>query len=190
MNQQRMSTKKMAGLSLMTAIVVILQFLGSFIHLGPFSVSLVLIPIVVGAALYGAGAGAWLGFVFGLIVLLSGDAAFFLAINAPATVVLVFLKGITAGLAAGALFNLLKKKNLYLAVIAAAVACPLVNTGVFLAGCSLFFMEGVAQLAQLNSYTGSIWAYLFVGMAGGNFIAELLTNMFLSPVILRILTAL
>ena len=179
----------MAGLALMTAIVVIMQFLGSFIRLGPFSISLVLIPIVVGAALYGASAGAWLGFVFGLIVLLSGDAAFFLAINAPATVVLVFLKGIAAGFFAGTLFNWLRRKNLYLAVVMAAVICPLVNTGLFLAGCSLFFMDGVSQLAQLNSYTGSVWVYLFVGMAGGNFIAELLTNVFLSPVIVRILTA-
>ena len=69
----RANTKQVVGLGLITAIVIVLQFLGSFIKLGPFSVSLVLIPIVVGAALYGAKAGAWLGFVFGIVVLISGD---------------------------------------------------------------------------------------------------------------------
>ena len=37
--------------------------------------------IVVGAALYGPLAGAWFGFVFGLVVLLSGDAAAFLVVS-------------------------------------------------------------------------------------------------------------
>lgn len=42
--------KKMVGLAIFTAIVVVLQLLGSFIKVGSFSISLVLIPIVVGAA--------------------------------------------------------------------------------------------------------------------------------------------
>ena len=42
-----------------------LQFVGSAIRFGPFSISLVLIPIVLGAALYGWGMGCWLGLVFG-----------------------------------------------------------------------------------------------------------------------------
>ena len=64
------NTKKIAGVGLLSAIVVVLQLLGSFIHFGPFSISLVLIPIVVGASLYGALSGAWLGLVFGITVLL------------------------------------------------------------------------------------------------------------------------
>ena len=73
--KERISTRTLTGVALFTAIVVVLQFLGAFIRFGPFSISLVLIPIVVGAALYGAGAGAWLGFVFGLVVLLVGGTA-------------------------------------------------------------------------------------------------------------------
>ena len=45
------NTKKIAGVGLLTAVVVVLQLLGSFIHFGPFSISLELIPIVVGASL-------------------------------------------------------------------------------------------------------------------------------------------
>ena len=68
-------TRRLAGLALFTALIVILQLLGSFIRFGPVSVSLVALPIVVGAAVYGGAAGLWLGFVFGMVVLLSGDAA-------------------------------------------------------------------------------------------------------------------
>lgn len=68
MNQK---TKTLTGLALFTAIIVVLQLLGSFIKFGPFSISLVLIPIVVGAAVYGPKAGAYLGGVFGVVVLIA-----------------------------------------------------------------------------------------------------------------------
>ncbi|MCD7873086.1 MAG: energy-coupled thiamine transporter ThiT, partial [Clostridiales bacterium] len=81
------NTKKLVGIGLFTAIVVVLQLLGSFIKFGTFSISLVLIPIVVGTALYGIGAGAWLGLAFGVTVLISGDAAAFLTVNVIGTIV-------------------------------------------------------------------------------------------------------
>ena len=46
-------TKKIVGIGLFTAIVLVLQFLGGSIRFGMFSISLVLLPIVVGAAVYG-----------------------------------------------------------------------------------------------------------------------------------------
>ena len=56
-------TKNMVGVALFIAIVVVLQMLGGGIKVGGmFSISLVLIPIVVGAALYGWKAGGILGF--------------------------------------------------------------------------------------------------------------------------------
>ena len=103
-------TRTIVGMGLLTAIVVVLQLVGSFIKLGMFSVSLVLMPIVVGAALYGYWAGAWLGLVFGIVVLLSGDAALFLTFNPFGTIVTVILKGALAGLAAGFVYKLLEKR--------------------------------------------------------------------------------
>ena len=44
--------KKLVGIGLFTAIVVALQLLGGGIKFGIFSISLVLVPIVVGAAVY------------------------------------------------------------------------------------------------------------------------------------------
>ena len=86
------STKKMVLAAILTAIVIVLQFLGAFIKLGPFSVSAVLVPIVIGAATCGVGIGAWLGFVFGVVVLLSGDAALFLAVDVLGTILTVLAK--------------------------------------------------------------------------------------------------
>ena len=52
-------TKTLVGVGLFTAIVVVLQLLGGGIRVGSvFSISLVLVPIVVGAAVYGWQAGA------------------------------------------------------------------------------------------------------------------------------------
>lgn len=168
----------------MTALVVVLQLLGSFIRFGMFSVSLVLVPIVVGAALAGPLAGAWLGFVFGFTVLLSGDASPFLGISYFGTIITVLAKGIAAGFLAGLVFRLVQKKNEWLAVLAAAVVCPVVNTGVFFAGCYLFFFDALSAGASDKGY--SLFMYIILVMIGANFLFELLFNLVLSPVILRL----
>ncbi len=51
MSQKNTNTQKIVGLGLFTAIVVVLQLMGSFIKFGTFSISLVLVPVVIGAAL-------------------------------------------------------------------------------------------------------------------------------------------
>ena len=179
------NTKKMVGIAVITAIVVVLQFLGSFIKFGQFSISLVLIPIVVGTALYGVGAGAWLGLAFGVTVLISGDAAAFLAISPAGTVVTVLLKGILAGLISGLVYKAIEKKNSVVATIVAAVVCPIVNTGVFLIGCLIFFMPTINEWAAGAGYE-SAGAYMIAGLVGFNFLFELAVNIILSPTIVKI----
>lgn len=179
--------KKIVGIALFTAIVIVLQLMGSFIRFGIFSISLVLIPIVVGAALYGRTAGAWLGFVFGLVVLLSGDAAPFLVVNPLGCVATVLVKGAAAGFLAGFVYDLIAKKNKYIGVGAAAVVCPLVNSGIFYIGCELFFMDEIAKWATTAGFTADTSLYVIVGLIGLNFVFELLVNLILSPVIVRII---
>lgn len=173
--------------AVLTALVIILQFMGSFIRFGPFSISLVLIPIVIGAATCGAYMGAWLGFVFGVVVLISGDAAAFLTVSIPGTIITVLLKGTACGFCAGLIYKALAKFNRYVGVVAAAVICPLVNTGVFLLGCWLFFFETVSAWAAGMGYGSNVAAYMFLGLVGGNFLFELGINMVLSPIIVRLL---
>ena len=175
-------TYKLVGTALLTAIVVVLQLVGGAIKVGTFSISLVLMPIVVGAALFGIWSGAWLGFVFGVMVMATGDAALFLAVNVPGTIITVLAKGILAGLAAGAVYKLLEKKNKYVATLLASIASPVVNTGVFLIGCTVFFLDTIKSWAG----DGPVFQYMIVGLVGINFILELAINLVLNPVIVRI----
>lgn len=207
---KQITTRTMVLTAVMTAVVAVLQLLGSFIRFGPFSISLVLVPIVIGAAVCGYWSGAWLGLSFGVVVLLSGDAAAFYAINPLGTVVTVLVKGVLAGFAAGLVYKLLyaltsrlessrkeaKQKWFdklisgvlkYLPVIGAAVICPVVNTGVFLIGCRLFFYDTIVEWGRAVGYANA-GAYMFLGLAGGNFLFELLTNVLLSPGIVKLLS--
>ncbi|MBQ7794560.1 MAG: ECF transporter S component [Clostridia bacterium] len=177
------STQKLVLSAIMTALVVILQFLSMNMRFSMFSITLTLVPIVLGAALCGVSVGAWLGFVFGIIVLLTGDANAFLAINVPGTIITVLVKGTMSGLCAGLVYKLLSQKNRYLGVMTAAIVSPIVNTGIFLVGCSVFFMDTITQWAN----GGNVIQYMLVGLVGINFLIELAINVVLGPVIVRLL---
>ncbi len=184
-NMQQIRTLTLGAI--LTALVIVLQMLGQFIRFGPFSISLVLVPIVIGAAMCGPKISTWLGFVFGVAVLMT-DASAFLAISVPGTVITVLLKGMAAGFTAGLICKALEKKNPTLAVILAAVVCPIVNTGIFLLGCVVFFLDTVAEWGAGMGYDNA-FAYMIFGMVGLNFIAEMAINIFLSPVVVRLLNA-
>lgn len=176
----RNKTVKLATAGILTAIVIVFQFIGASIKFGTFSVSLVLIPIVIGAALGGKWVSAWLGFAFGIVVLLSGDASAFIAIDPLGTVITVILKGTLAGFVGGIIFEALKKINTYFAVIASAVLVPVTNTGIFLLGCRLFFFETIKEWASGLGFENA-YTYMIVGLVGINFIFELVINIILSP---------
>lgn len=183
--------QKMVGLAIFTAVVIVLQLLGSFIKVGTFSISLVLIPIVVGAAVYGAVAGAFLGGVFGVVVTIacingSDWGGNLLFTQSPAlTILICMVKGIAAGAAAGWVYRLLAGKNAYLAVAVSALAAPVVNTGLFCLGMRFFFYDTLVAWAAGQSLV----YYVFIGLIGVNFLLETLINLVCSPIILRILNA-
>ncbi len=180
-------TKTLVGVGLFTAIVVVLQLLGGGIRVGSvFSISLVLVPIVVGAAVYGWQAGAWLGLAFGVTVLATGDAAAFMAIDVSGTILTVLLKGICCGAVAGLVYKLFSHWGQFLGVLIAAILCPAVNTGIFLVGCKLFFYETVSAWGAAAGFANAE-SYMFLGLAGINFLVELATNMVLAPVITRLI---
>lgn len=182
---RKLRLQKMVIGALLTAIVIILQLMGSFIRLGTFSVSLVLLPVVIGAVLCGCGIGAWLGLVFGIVVIMSGDASLFMGLHAPGTVITVLAKGILCGAASGAAYKLLQRFNRNLAVIAAAIVCPVVNTAVFLLGCFIFFIAPISEWAAAEGV--GLTKYMITFLVGGNFLFELATNAILSPVIIRVI---
>ncbi len=179
----------MVGLAILTAIVVVLQLLGSFIKFGPFTISLVLIPIVVGAALYGPRGGAFLGFVFGVIVLIAvitgADQGGFILWSANwfLTALTCLGKGILAGLLAGVVYRAFEKKNTVFATVLAAITAPVVNTGIFLICMNLFFHKILVEWAGGSN----VVYYMIVGLVGVNFLIELGISIILSPAIVTII---
>ena len=179
----RFNANTIIGLGLLTAIVVVMQFISMGLRFGTFSITLTLIPIVVGAALYGWISGAWLGFVFGVSVLLTGDANAFLAVNIPGTITTVLVKGVLAGLFAGLVYELISKKNQIAAVLVSAVIAPVVNTGIFILGSYIFFFDYLSGLAEGTN----LFVFILVALVGINFFIELGTNLVLNPAILQII---
>ncbi len=183
-NTTKKQIRDLTYLAIFTAIVFVLQLL-SFLMRGPmFSLTFVLVPIVIAVAICGFKAGPWLGLVFGIAVLVTGDANAFLSFKPGATVFLVLLKGVLAGICAALVYKALEKKNKYLAVILAAITAPIVNTGVFFIGCLMFFKDLV-----LTWFPASQNAALAIitGLIGINFIIEVAVNLILVPTIYRII---
>lgn len=181
------SVQTMVMGAILTALVILLQCLATYTtFFGPFSTAIGLIPIVIGAAKCGPKVSAWLGLVFGAVVLLTGGGALFFAFNIPGTIITVLVKGIACGLAAGLVYKLLEKVNFYLAVVAAAVVCPVVNTGVFLLGCAVFFLPHAEGIASAVGLTVS-GMEVFFALAMANFLFEVGMNLVLSPIIVRVL---
>lgn len=183
---KKFSTSAIVGIGLLTAIVIVLQFISMALRFGNFSITLTLIPIVVGAALYGWKTGAWLGLVFGAAVLLTGDAAAFLTINVPGTIATVLVKGTMAGLVSAVVYRAIAKKNEIVAVLIASITAPVVNTGIFLLGCRIFFYDTVKAWGEGMGFE-NVGIYMIVGLVGINFLIELGINLVLNPAILRII---
>lgn len=182
----KFQTERLVLISLFTALVAILAYFGGFIKIGGLaSISLTLIPVVLGAAMCGPFVGAWLGGVSGAVFFLTADAAFWLGLSIHGTIITVMVKGILSGLFAGLAYTFFEKFNRYAAVLVSAIVAPVVNTGIFLLGSLIFFIDTVSAGAGAESM--SVGAYLIVFFVGLNFVFELLVNMLLSPAILRII---
>ena len=169
----------MVSLAFLMALVLVMQMLSSIIPaIGGFSISLVLIPLVMGAVLFGPGAGALLGATFGVIVYINcvtgadpGGAMVFQA-NPILCFLVVMGKGILAGTFAGLVYKAVSKWNVHVAIVCAAVICPVANTGIFIACMLTFFKDVLAAWAG----GGDIIAYVLTGLVLMNFVPELILN--------------
>ncbi len=187
------SIEKLVGTALLAALVIVLQVF-VLIPLGAFNITLTLVPIVIGAIMYGAYSGAFLGGVFGVTVSIQvvTGAAGVLSTQmfqmAPATTLAIcVIKGVAAGLVAGILAKALQKgKHNVLGVILPSVACPLINTGIFVAALFVFYYDLMMSYAAEYQYADAV-AFVFVGIVGLNFVVEFAVNMALIPLVLRLI---
>lgn len=182
----------MTGLAIFTAIIVVLQVLCTFVRFGPFSITLALAPIIIATAMYGKGAGAYLGGVFGLVVLVTGllgwdggTVMLLMSMNPLACVLICIGKGAAAGFMAGLCYELIAKSNDKAAVVVSGVVCPVVNTGLFIVGMLVFFFD------TINGWAGGqdLLLYIIMGLTGVNFLVELGVNLLLAAGITRIIRA-
>ena len=74
-NDNRENIHKLVYLAILTACVIALQCMASFVFPGAISINLSLVPIAIGAAVCGRFAGGWLGLVCGFIVLIDPTTA-------------------------------------------------------------------------------------------------------------------
>ena len=186
---------RFAQLALLAAIIVVLQQIVIPLP-GGLTLSLVLVPIVVGAVLFGPAAGALLGGVFGAVVtvlVITGRAGtlstmMWLA-NPVMTVLICMLKGVAAGWIAGLVAKALRRRS-FVGIVAAAAVAPVVNTGLFLAGMLTVFRDVMMSFADSLGMGGTSALYFaVVVLVGINFLVELIANLVLSPAISGIVSA-
>lgn len=185
-------TKKLVVTGLLAAIIVVLQTVATGIKIGQFNVSLSLIPIIIGAILYGPGVGGFLGAVFGLVVIvgvLSGTepmSTMMLQMNPVMTIVVCLVKGILAGVMSGVVYRMIENKSELAGTAGAAIIAPIMNTGIFSIAVLTIFKDVLEHFASLLGFPNG-GKFLLVGIIGVNFLFELLVNIILVPVVTRIL---
>ena len=190
MQKTQNNAKNVALTGIFSAIIIVLQLGCAVLKIGNVSITLTLVPIVLGGAILGVKYAAVLGAVFGLaaftftalgvldgMVLLQASPVVFFAA--------AMVKGILAAVASAFVYSLLKNKNQYLAVFIAAVVAPIVNTGTFL----IFFVFGYYDLLVEWAGGSNLFGFLMVGIVGINFVIEFVLNILLAPAILRVLKA-
>ena len=177
--------KKITGVGILAAIVVVLQIIANYVTIGSVSITLSLIPIVIGAIIYGKNSGALLGFINGIVIILAPSTlSLFMPFNPLATIFICLIKTSIAGYIAGLIFELLNKKHYKLSFVLAALIVPIINTGLFYLGSILFFMPVISKFAPEGQ---NMYAYLFLGFIGINFLIEFAVNSLLSPTMIYII---
>ena len=174
--------KRMVGLAALCAITFVLQFwiAGILPKLpigGGTAINLALIPVVVGAILYGPVGGLMVGLFLGAVTLLPGQGAEGFYVNWYMTILAIVLCLAKAGLAgflSGLAFKLLFKKNYYVAIYATAIVAPIVNTGIFLLlyGVLIYIMTGSAYGPTFAATATAVWIM---------FLVELSVNILFAP---------
>lgn len=184
-------TIRLVSLGVLSAIIIVLQVITTYFPIKPFPITLSLIPIIIGCALFDEKAGAFLGGIFSVVVIImcaiGADMGGAMVWNAsPFLCILVcMIKGIAAGYVGGLVYKPISKKNQTVATFVAGFVTPIVNTGIFILGLILFFKDVLVAWAGGSD----LLYYIIFSLTGLNFLVELGVNMILSPVIVKILNA-
>lgn len=189
--QKLFTAKNISYIAVLVALVVVLQIFGGNIKIAGLSLNLALVPIALGAILFGPLLGAVLGLICGFIIMIYGVTGvepftfYLFSINPIITVLLCLVKTTAAGAVAGWVYRLIVKKNRVVAVFVASALVPIVNTGIFAIGCFVIYDTIISYLLTFGlDYTGKNAFYVvFVVVITANFFIEMLTSLVLAPAV-------
>lgn len=208
-----MKIKKLVGIGVLLALVVILQLISNYISFGPVNITLALIPLTMGAILYGPITGMVLGMAMGAIILVAPSTQTFLSFNIWYTILLCLIKTGIAGLVSGLVFNCFlgfskerhfvvnenverkkavtineyrKKVAFPIAIIVSALLAPILNTGIFIFGCTFMF----TGLYSASGSFGEAFSSAIAVITTANFLVEFLVSAILSPALVYLVKVL
>ena len=187
---QFFSAWRVAGMGVLLALVIVLQAFGGTVSIGAVQLNFTLIPIVLGAIVFGPWVGGFLGLACGVVVLIQvimGAVPFYALIwtNDPLVTTLTCLvKTTVAGIVAGLLYPWICKKNSLVAVFVASGIVPVLNTLLFIVGC--LFMTGSVHVLAADGGQ-NVLAFILVGLVTFNFFIEFAINLLVSPALHRVI---
>lgn len=177
--KQSKNVRYLTQLALLTALMLVMANtpLG-YIRVGVLTMSLLTVPMAIGAMLCGPGAGAFLGFVFGMTSFLNavngtgGLTAYAFQYNPVLCFVMCVVSRVLAGLLVGLIYRGLKKAipaRTKLCCVLGGLSAPLLNTILFMGSLVAFFynMDFVQeQVAKLGAANPLVFVILTVGLQG------------------------
>ena len=183
------STKNVTYLAVLLALVILFQVLSGFMKIGTTTFCLVLIPIVLGGVMLGVRAGAFLGFAFGVVVIVDAlcgldPFTLYMLNDQPVfAVLLCLIKGVAAGVVPALVYKAVAKRNERVGMFVAAALAPIVNTGIFILGALMMsglFMETMTAFGVDVAGLSPFYVIVVIGV-GINFFVELALNLVLAP---------
>lgn len=167
-----------AGNGILIALTIALSFLTNYADATGVNFNLALVTIVIAACLYGPVSGLIMGLVNGALTIVApATIAFFIPESLFGTILVCLLKTGIAGLVSGFVYKAFKNKNVIVASLLAGLVVPFVNTGLFICGTLIWFMN-VYQTVE----------FVFASAITINFAVEVGLSLVLSPVVYRIIT--
>ncbi len=185
------TARNISYLAVLLALVVVLQLFASAIPMFGVTLNFSLIPIILGGMFFGVLGGGIMGFASGLVTFITTalmgmepSTAFLFNAN-PAVLTLICIgKTTVAGAIAGLLYQIIARKNSYVAAYTSSFVVPILNTGIYMLG--MVLMKGdVAQFLGTEA-TANVVFTAVLSLIWLNSVLEIATSVLLAPVVHRI----
>lgn len=171
-NSNHKKIVKLTITAMLTAIIAAMAFTPiGFLRIGPLELTLIMIPVIVGAVTQGLTTGAFLGAVFGIVSFIqcfTGSAlgAILVSESIPKTFIVCFIPRLLTGFLCAFIFKLCAKhdKKQSWSYLVAGISGSLLNTVLFLGFLALLFMnftftpEQAATLGGLDTVLNTVIA--------------------------------